>query len=313
MHDHGRCGYRRRTPLESTQRSLEAPVPSAPTTNMELLSSVTNYISEFRYEPGVTPLTSYWTPLTIGASYLVGVYLLQMFMKNRERIPAKTFSLIHNFNMYAISIICFLGIGYGVAQTLYLNGWAKGVEYLFCDSRREYINKGPLFFWMYIFYLSKFYELIDTVLIVLRKSKLLFLHVYHHWVTMLLCIVCLNSANPYQWTATGLNALVHIPMYYYYMCAILKIDLWWKKYMTQFQIVQFCLDISACLVSAYMNSNLQATTCSSWEKMWPNAVALAIVMSYLLLFIQFYFQTYRRAAPKTDSSAPAKTEPKKDQ
>ena len=159
---------------------------------------------------------------------------------------------------------------------------------------------------------------------------------------MLLCIVCLNSANPYQWTATGLNALVHIPMvcypekhftrapsrmnrqltnypspfctqYYYYMCAILKIDLWWKKYMTQFQIVQFCLDISACLVSAYMNSNLQATTCSSWEKMWPNAVALAIVMSYLLLFIQFYFQTYRRAAPKTDSSAPAKTEPKKDQ
>lgn len=87
---------------------------------METLSAVTNYISEFRYEPGVTPMTAYWVPLVIGASYLAGVYLLQMFMKNRERIPAKTFSLFHNFNMYAISIVCFLGISYGVAQTLYV-------------------------------------------------------------------------------------------------------------------------------------------------------------------------------------------------
>lgn len=259
-------------------------------------------------------MTAYWVPLVIGASYLAGVYLLQMFMKNRERIPAKTFSLFHNFNMYAISIVCFLGISYGVAQTLYLHGLNKGIEYLFCDSRREYINKGPLFFWMYVFYLSKFYELIDTVLIVLRKSKLLFLHVYHHWVTMLLCIVCLNSSNPYQWSATGLNALVHIPMYYYYLCAILKIDLWWKKYMTQFQIVQFCLDISCCAVSAYMNFTSAAaagTTCSSWEAIWPNAVSLSIVLSYLLLFIQFYFQTYtnRRAA----ASAPTSQESKKSQ
>lgn len=57
-------------------------------------------------------------------------------------------------------------------DSLQLNGASKGFEYLFCDSRREYVNKGPLWFWMYIFYLSKFYELIDTVLIVLRKVRL---------------------------------------------------------------------------------------------------------------------------------------------
>lgn len=88
--------------------------------DMETINSVVNYISEFRFEPGVTPLTSYQTPLAIGAGYLAFVYLLKAVMKNRERIPAKTFSLIHNFNMYAISIVCFTGITYGVLQTLYV-------------------------------------------------------------------------------------------------------------------------------------------------------------------------------------------------
>jgi hypothetical protein len=87
---------------------------------METLSAVTNYISEFRYEQGVTWGTSYYVPLTIGVVYLVGVYLLRMVMEKRERIPAKTISLIHNFNMYAISIICFAGIAYGVGKTLFV-------------------------------------------------------------------------------------------------------------------------------------------------------------------------------------------------
>jgi hypothetical protein len=106
---------------------------------MEVLSSVTNYISEFRYEQGVTPLTAYYAPLTIGATYLVGVYLLQMFMKNRERIPAKTFSLIHNFNMYAISIICFVGISYGVGQTLYVRPQKEG--FLFGSTKKKRTKK----------------------------------------------------------------------------------------------------------------------------------------------------------------------------
>lgn len=65
-------------------------------------------------------MTSYYVPLTIGACYLAFVYLLKAFMENRERVPAKKFSLVHNFNMYAISIVCFVGIAYGVAQTLYV-------------------------------------------------------------------------------------------------------------------------------------------------------------------------------------------------
>jgi hypothetical protein len=104
--------------------------------------------------------------------------------------------------------------------------------------------------------------------------------------------------------------------YYYYLCAILKVDLWWKKYMTQFQIIQFCLDITCCAVSAYLNNTYAAargTTCSSWETMWPNALSCAIVLSYLLLFIQFYWQTYKNRPSAKNAAASKPTESKKDQ
>ena len=88
-----------------------------------------------------------------------------------------------------------------------------GLDGLICDTNRVSAGKGTLYFWIYVFYLSKFYELLDTVFIVLRKAPLRFLHFYHHSMTFFLCWVCLEYAIPVQWIATSLNAFVHIPMY----------------------------------------------------------------------------------------------------
>ena len=38
--------------------------------------------------------------------------------------------------------------------------------------------RGPLFWWCYVFYASKFYELVDTLLIVLRRKRVILLHAF---------------------------------------------------------------------------------------------------------------------------------------
>ncbi len=51
----------------------------------------------------------------------------------------------------------------------------------------------------YINYLIKYYELLDTLFLVVKKKQLEFLHVYHHAATMVLCYVELEGHASVSW------------------------------------------------------------------------------------------------------------------
>jgi hypothetical protein len=106
-------------------------------------------------------------------------------------------------------------------------------------------------------FITRYYEFVDTILIVLKKkqSQLSFLHVYHHCVTVWLSWSWLESNLTLHWyniylrkshnltNAThrwgaSFNSLVHVVMYTYYLYSALGHNLWWKKYLTAFQLVK---------------------------------------------------------------------------
>jgi len=88
--------------------------------------------------------------------------------------------------------------------------------WMFCEHLT--VAKGPLFFWSYCFYVSKYYEMLDTVLSICRRSSMphFYFHVYHH------CVVPAMVWGTLQWVSTlqhaGLvaNTLTHGAMYAYY-------------------------------------------------------------------------------------------------
>jgi putative effector of murein hydrolase len=87
--------------------------------------------------------------------------------------------------------------------------------------------------------------------------------------------------------------------------AVLKVNIWWKKYMTMFQIIQFLLDVAAAGSNVIWNFYFATPSCSSWEIPWANPIAIGIVLSYLFLFIEFFFKTYT-----TKPAAAGKGKPK---
>ncbi|XP_064544192.1 very long chain fatty acid elongase F-like [Drosophila montana] len=101
----------------------------------------------------------------------------------------------------------------------------------------------------YIYFLNKMIDLLDTVFFVLRKSskQITVLHVYHHFlmVSGMYWVLRLYGVGG-QYMMMGLfNTFVHTVMYFYYFISAmypeLKSSLWWKKYITGIQILQFIL------------------------------------------------------------------------
>ncbi|XP_068153362.1 very long chain fatty acid elongase 7 [Drosophila tropicalis] len=98
--------------------------------------------------------------------------------------------------------------------------------------------------WWY--YISKFTEFFDTLFFILRKKNehVSTLHVIHHGCMPFSVWMGLKFAPGGHSTFFALlNSFVHIVMYFYYMVAAMgpnyKKYIWWKKYLTTFQMVQF--------------------------------------------------------------------------
>ncbi|CAG2117655.1 unnamed protein product [Medioppia subpectinata] len=145
---------------------------------------------------------------------------------------------------------------------------------------------------------TKFIDLIDTVFFVLRKkhSHLTFLHLYHHFMVPVLGWSAIKLGPTCQPIAVFaiLNTLVHVIMYSYYALSAfgpsVQRFLWWKRYITLLQISQFCVFVTYGAFSAALTSG--------WPKglYWIGWVQNPL---FLLLFLNFYRQSYRKSADKT--------------
>ncbi|KAJ8260843.1 hypothetical protein COCON_G00165660 [Conger conger] len=207
-------------------------------------------------------------------------------MENRKPFHLKEVMIVYNFSIVAFSIyMCY---------EFLMSGWATGYSYR-CDLVDYRSPQGLRMAWTcWLYYFSKFLEMLDTVFFVLRKknSQVSFLHVYHH------------SIMPFTWwfgvkfAAGGLgtfhallNSVVHVIMYSYYAMSALgpayQKYLWWKKYMTTIQLVQFVL------VTAHIGQFFFMKDCPYQFPVFLYVICLYGLV-FLLLFLNFWYHAYTK-------------------
>lgn len=120
---------------------------------------------------------------------------------------------------------------------------------------------------VYVYFLAKISELLDTVFFVLRKRdrQVTFLHLYHHTVMPMISWGTTKYYPGGHGTFIGLiNSFVHIIMYAYYLLSALGPQmqkyLWWKKYITNMQMVG-CIDY----IKDNKFQNLNFRSSSAWH------------------------------------------------
>ena len=159
-------------------------------------------------------------------------------MAKREAMTLTGVCVVHNIILIVLSAL----MAVGAWESLVERFETEGLDGLFC-SQRALINTldGSAGFWMKVYFLSKFYEFGDTVLLVLKKKPTIPLHLYHHAIMVFLTW----SWCRFSWLEGSLwcvlvNSVIHFFMYTYYMLAALGQSVWWKRYLTGAQIFQFC-------------------------------------------------------------------------
>ncbi|EXJ68374.1 uncharacterized protein A1O5_08166 [Cladophialophora psammophila CBS 110553] len=101
-------------------------------------------------------------------------------------------------------------------------------------------NEG-LAFYGWLFYLSKFYEVVDTLIILAKGRKSSLLQTYHHAGAMLCMWAGIRYMSPPIWMFVLVNSGIHTVMYTFYLCSALgiKVPKWFKQTLTTLQITQF--------------------------------------------------------------------------
>jgi fatty acid elongase 3 len=223
----------------------------------------------------------------------MAIFYIEYFFLDRRQRPVKYLTdnvvYYHNLLLSISSVFMFFGLLRFIVL-LYLE---NGIYGLICginetgDEPSTYIVNGVVF-WCWIFYISKYYELLDIILVQLRGKYVSYLQIHHHIGVIFLVYLGLVYSHCLGWVVVLNNSFVHSIMYYYYAQTSIGRTPWWKKYLTQLQLGQFYLDfVLSCPFLFYLGDD----NCKSSVIVWIYGSIFGASLIYL--FLEFYNVAYR--------------------
>ncbi|XP_055698226.1 elongation of very long chain fatty acids protein 7-like isoform X2 [Phlebotomus papatasi] len=228
---------------------------------------------------------------TILVTYLYFcIYAGPRFMKDRKPLQLKNTLIVYN----AIQVLLSVWLVYEGLES----GWRK--YYNFRCQPVDY-SKNPIAMRMaravWAYYMCKLVELLDTVFFVLRKkqNQISFLHLYHHTLMPVCAFIGLKYFAGGHGTLLGLiNSFIHVIMYMYYMLAAMGPEvqkhLWWKKYLTTLQIIQFLI-VFCHTIQVQFQPNCN----------FPKSIAALLTINaglFTYMFSSFYIRNYTKRRSK---------------
>lgn len=206
--------------------------------------------------------------------YYSMIYILSNYMKNKSPYQLKYPMLIYNNAQILLNIYMIYGL---MPVISYPNIYGLNIAYT-----------SNLRYFVYIHYLSKYFDYFDTLFIILRgkeKQQLSFLHVYHHSTIGIIWGFMLYRGHGNGTASFGcfINSVIHLIMYSHYLCTSLGFNNPFKKYITRAQLLQFAV----CLVHSLV--------VIGFEDIVPKKYALIELVyqtTMLILFSNFYLKSY---------------------
>ncbi|XP_064286681.1 very long chain fatty acid elongase 3 isoform X4 [Passer domesticus] len=221
--------------------------------------------------------------LIFSVIYVIVIFGIQHFMKERRPFKLRGPLVLWSFSLALFSLIGAYRVWKQMAFLLLTKGFKQSV----C-SQSFYVHPVTKL-WIYLFALSKLIEMGDTLFIVLRKKKLIFLHWYHHIATTILSWYGYKIMAAGAGWNTALNLSIHFVMYLYYAVAAMGIRVPHSitRLITTSQIVQITgFVIMNIFIFFWKDDKLCHIS-------WPLfLLSSSLYTTLLALFLNFFVKTY---------------------
>ncbi|KAG7127319.1 Elongation of fatty acids protein sre1 like [Verticillium longisporum] len=211
-------------------------------------------------------------PITIAATYAVTIKLLNRYNTSTNKRPwaisktgpFKVFVILHNIFLAVYSAWTFWGMLNGMRRAIWtsLNGAislsANGNPST--DVYGRLWNEG-LSFYGWIFYLSKFYEVLDTFIILAKGKLSSTLQTYHHAGAMMCMWAGMRYMSAPIWMFVLVNSFIHALMYTYYTITAfnIRVPTPIKRSLTTMQITQFLVGASYAMLHSFVSYTVPVT------------------------------------------------------
>lgn len=243
--------------------------------------------------------------LVVGAYLVVVLQLGPKLMQTRKPLEIKNVIRVYNGAMILVNI-------YLICRALTLVDYGrsffncKGVE-LDLERVDEIASITEQFL------LSRIADFLDTIWFVLRKkrSHISFLHVFHHSYVPLVAYIATRwiPVVPNAMSFPFINSAIHVIMYAYYLLATfpaMRPHLWWKRYLTALQMLQFIAILFYNVFGFFYFNNVCGK--SQTASLVGSLISASI---FLVLFYSFYQRAYTPTTNKkpttTTSNSTTKT------
>lgn len=240
--------------------------------------------------------TNWSLSITCSVVYVIVIFGVREFMKRRPPFELRIPLILWNSGLAIFSIFG----AYRMNQELLWVLSKHGLEHSLCKAT---FCQAPFGLWVVLFAVSKIAELGDTVFIVLRKRPLLFLHWFHHILTLIyVWVTYVERVASGRWFIT-MNYNVHALMYSYYALRAMNFRIPKKISitLTSLQTMQMVAGLKVNIAVFLLKS--RGTPCS--QSYGNVCLALAMYFCYFILFSLYFYNTYIAKKSKT---SPEKTQ-----
>jgi len=250
--------------------------------------------AEFDHLWGQNIIKSHWTTVwIIVILYLLIVKFGPEFMKSKkDRIVPR--QVLFSWNL-SLAIFSILGCMSSIPHFLYHSHGGLLMQ----GYRASVCTHGSWFYfgesgtWMFYFTVSKLFELVDTLWLILNKKPVILLHWYHHATVLLFCWHAYCKGANGIWFLV-MNYFVHAVMYTYY--ALMTKGPAVRKYLKKIAPIVTILQIGQMIMgtvvvfSGFYYKMFSREECA--VDISNNVFGVFMYASYLVLFVQFFVKRF---------------------